>query len=91
MIRRSLRIAVFAIVLVTLAGVPPVGSQQLGTIDFPTSGNADAQKHFVTGVLFLHSFEYGDAAQAFREAPRDGGPGLHGSSGNLASSGFQSA
>ncbi len=70
MIRRSLRIAVFAIVLVTLAGVPPVGSQQLGTIDFPTSGNVDAQKHFVTGVLFLHSFEYGDAAQAFREAQR---------------------
>lgn len=41
---------------------------RLGTIDFPTSGSAAAQPHFIRGVLFLHSFEYGSAAEAFRQA-----------------------
>src|SRR2546426_8692187 len=43
---------------------------RLGTIDFPTSGAPAAQPQFVRGVLLLHSFEYRDAAQAFREAQR---------------------
>ena len=41
---------------------------QLGRIDFPTSGSHQAQKIFLRGVLLLHSFEYGDALEAFREA-----------------------
>ena len=45
-----------------------VQSQQLGTIDFPTSAAPAAQAEFVRGVLFLHSFEYEDAAAAFRRA-----------------------
>ena len=48
----------------------PAGAQRLGTLDFPTSGAADAQKHFVTGVLYLHSFEYPSALKEFREAER---------------------
>ena len=43
---------------------------RLGTIDFPTSGAPVAQAAFIRGVLLLHSFEYWDAAQAFREAER---------------------
>jgi tetratricopeptide (TPR) repeat protein len=43
---------------------------RLGTIDFPTSGAASAQPHFIRGVLFLHSFEYDSAAHEFREAQR---------------------
>ena len=43
-------------------------SSRLGTIDFPTSGSADAKPHFIRGVLFLHSFEYGSAAQEFKRA-----------------------
>lgn len=43
-------------------------SPRLGTIDFPTSGSAKARPHFVTGVLYLHSFEYDDALKAFRTA-----------------------
>ncbi|MBC7932970.1 MAG: hypothetical protein H7Z38_20595, partial [Rubrivivax sp.] len=43
---------------------------RLGTIDFPTSGSASAQPHFIRGVLFLHSFEYDSAAHEFREAQR---------------------
>jgi tetratricopeptide (TPR) repeat protein len=37
----------------------------LGRIVFPTSGPAEAQEHFVRGVLFLHSFEYRKARQEF--------------------------
>lgn len=45
-------------------------AQKLGTISFPNSGNAAAQAPFVRGVLLYHSFEYGDAATAFREAQK---------------------
>lgn len=45
-------------------------SDDLGSIDFPTSGGAEAQKRFLRGVLLLHSFEYDDAAEEFREAQR---------------------
>ena len=48
------------------AQTPP----HLGAIDFPTSGAPAAQPSFIRGVLLLHSFEYRDAAQAFREAQR---------------------
>lgn len=41
---------------------------QLGTIDFPTSGNAAAKPAFERGVLLLHSFEYEEAAKAFQQA-----------------------
>ena len=45
-------------------------THHLGTIDFPTSGAPAAQASFTRGVLLLHSFEYQDAARAFREAQR---------------------
>jgi tetratricopeptide (TPR) repeat protein len=52
---------------VLAAQVPP---QPLGRISFPTSGSAQAQPLFVRGVLFLHSFEYDDAIDAFRQAQK---------------------
>jgi len=45
-------------------------SAPLGTISFPTSGSPQAQPHFIRGVLWLHSFGYEDAIDAFREAQR---------------------
>jgi len=51
-----------------VCGVLSAQAPRLGTIDFPTSGAAAAQAPFIRGVLLLHSFEYDDAAQAFREA-----------------------
>ena len=52
-----------------LLAIPLQGqTAQLGRIDFPTSGSHQAQKIFLRGVLLLHSFEYGDALEAFREA-----------------------
>ncbi len=44
--------------------------ERLGTIDFPTSSAPEAQPHFIRGVLYLHSFEYSSAAEAFREAQK---------------------
>ncbi len=46
----------------------PLPAQTLGRIAFPNSGKPEAQASFIHGVLLLHSFEYEDAAQAFRQA-----------------------
>jgi len=69
--RRAIPGLVYA-ALACLAAGPSLSAQtsRLGTIDFPTSGAPAAQPQFVRGVLLLHSFEYRDAAQAFREAQR---------------------
>ena len=61
-----IRMVVAAAAIVVVSA--PAAAQELGTIDFPTSAPAQAQAPFIRGVLFLHSFEYESAAQAFREA-----------------------
>jgi hypothetical protein len=43
-------------------------AHQLGSVDFPNSGAGPAQEPFLRGIALLHSFEYADAADAFREA-----------------------
>jgi tetratricopeptide (TPR) repeat protein len=43
-------------------------TSDLGSIDFPNSGAPEAQQAFTRGVLLLHSFEYEDAREAFRDA-----------------------
>ncbi len=43
-------------------------SYKLGKIDFDISGTSEARQLFHKGFLLLHSFEYADAAEAFREA-----------------------
>jgi tetratricopeptide (TPR) repeat protein len=63
------RAALVAAVL-TLALSTSAWSQDLGTIDFPTSGSSAAQPHFIKGVLLMHSFEYDDAREAFVEAQK---------------------
>lgn len=40
----------------------------LGSLSFPSSGDPEAREPFLRGVLLLHSFEYEDAAEAFRRA-----------------------
>ena len=65
-----------ALLLMLVVTAPAVLAQnaasdagRLGTITFPTSaGAAAAQTDFVTGVLYMHSFEYDEAAEAFRAA-----------------------
>jgi tetratricopeptide (TPR) repeat protein len=41
---------------------------RIGTFDFPTSGSAAAQEHFIRGVGFLHSFGMTQAQREFRRA-----------------------
>src|SRR5258708_7138543 len=54
-----------------LVASPLLGQEpRLGTIAFPTSGTSAAQPAFIRGVLYLHSFEYAQAATAFRDAER---------------------
>ncbi|MCH2392605.1 MAG: hypothetical protein MK238_08740, partial [Nitrospinales bacterium] len=45
-------------------------SNQLGTIEFPTSGSEEAQQHFIRGVAALHSFWYTEAMEAFQESTK---------------------
>ena len=40
----------------------------LGETTFPNSGAGEAQEPFLRGLLLLHSFEYDDARDAFRQA-----------------------
>lgn len=40
----------------------------LGEVDFPTSGAPEAQKEFIQGMLYMHSFEFEPAAVAFRKS-----------------------
>lgn len=61
------------LVLVLFVSLTPASHAQranLGRITFPTSGPAPAQAVFVRGVLLLHSFEYDEAIEAFRQAQR---------------------
>jgi tetratricopeptide (TPR) repeat protein len=44
------------------------GSEKLGSITWPTSAKPDAHAHFIRGVLYMHNFHYGQAADAFRKA-----------------------
>ena len=55
-----------------LLAVSPARAQApvLGTVAFATSGPAEAHRYFIRGVSYMHSFEYDDAAEAFREAQR---------------------
>ncbi|MGH9346933.1 MAG: hypothetical protein ACRD26_06655 [Vicinamibacterales bacterium] len=62
--RSHVRLATLALVLV---GAAPA-AQELGTIAFPTSGAPAAQPAFLDGVKALHSFQFDEAAEAFRRA-----------------------
>ena len=54
--------------LLAAAAVPVAAQERLGELTFPNSGSAAAQPAFLRGVKLMHSFEFDDAAAAFREA-----------------------
>jgi tetratricopeptide (TPR) repeat protein len=56
------------LLLVLAAGTVEAQEPRLGAIEFGTSASGEAQRLFVRGVLYLHSFEFDDAAEAFRQA-----------------------
>ena len=74
---RTVTFVVVCVALTVAVAVPDGAAQptsgaalpsDLGVIDFPTSGPADAQVHFVRGAAMLHSFGLEDAALEFRQA-----------------------
>lgn len=65
--RPALFLSLALLLSVRAAGQAP---GDLGRIDFRTSGSPGAQRHFVRGALLLHSFEFGDAAEEFRQAQK---------------------
>ena len=71
--RRSSRLF-FVVLSAVFVGAAPSAAQELtrieglGALSFPNSGAAEAQTPFIRGVLLLHSFEYDEAAEAFRRA-----------------------
>jgi tetratricopeptide (TPR) repeat protein len=76
-LRAAFLAAVLTLLSPAVSGFPALSAvegsridQELGTIDFPTSGSAAAQPLFIKGVLLMHSFEYDDAREAFVEAQK---------------------
>lgn len=51
-------------------GQPAATRPPLGTITFPATGHPKAHAEFVRGVLWLHSFAYEEAIDAFRAAQK---------------------
>ena len=59
--------------LVFLASLAVPASAQfdsVGSLSFPTSGSAEAQKHFLRGVAILHSFGWKQAIAEFKQAQK---------------------
>ena len=54
----------------TIVSLSTAQAEQLGELNFPTSGSAAAQEHFLRGVKYLHSFGFEDAAEAFQAASK---------------------
>jgi len=64
---RGLLAGAFVLLCLRSSAQPPTS---LGRISFPNSGSPAAQPAFIRGVLLLHSFEYDDAIEAFRQAQK---------------------
>ena len=64
------RLLPYFLIAIILAPIQTLSAQDnlLGEINFPNSGADAAQADFMEGMLFLHNFEYEDAARAFRRA-----------------------
>lgn len=67
---RLLRGAFLLLIMLVPAHEPAAQTAGLGSVSFPNSGARRAQPAFLRGLALLHSFEYDDAAEAFREAQR---------------------
>ena len=63
-------ITIFLLAALACSSPQAADHSDLGSIDFPTSASPEAQEHFITGMLLLHSFEFNDAREAFLEAQK---------------------
>tara|TARA_B100001123_G_scaffold445212_1_gene596166 strand:+ start:6506 stop:8059 length:1554 start_codon:yes stop_codon:yes gene_type:complete len=64
------RLFVVVVMLAQLVVGAPAEAQfdNVGSLDFPTSGSAEAQQHFLRGVAILHSFGWKQAIAEFQAA-----------------------
>ena len=69
------RVRAFALLAGLSAGLagflaPPLSAQSenIGSVDFPTSATGQAQQHFLRGVAILHSFGWNEAIEQFQAA-----------------------
>jgi tetratricopeptide (TPR) repeat protein len=60
-------VAVTILILTGCSSGNKQATDKLGEINFTVTGKPEAQPAFKKGLLFLHSFEYDDAAEAFAE------------------------
>ncbi|RPA69889.1 hypothetical protein EF405_00935 [Cyclobacteriaceae bacterium YHN15] len=69
----TLQYFIFSSCLFLLTFCHPNSSKNnsLGSLDFPISGKPKAQEAFHKGLLLMHSFEYMDALDAFKEAQQE--------------------
>lgn len=63
-----MRVRALVAALLLIAGSSRPTTQEVSSIDFPTSGAPAAQAPFIKGVLALHAFDYEAARRAFIEA-----------------------
>jgi tetratricopeptide (TPR) repeat protein len=68
--RHFIRALLIALVLPAASAGAAAQSTHLGTVNFPTSGSPEAQKHFLRGVAALHSFWYEEALDEFQAATK---------------------
>lgn len=70
---RILRAALCVVTMCATAGISAKAATvpaQLGTVEFPTSCNAAAKPAVLSGVAFLHSFQYMQSEAAFEQAAK---------------------
>ena len=62
--------ACFLVASVLICGSALAQFENVGQLDFPTSGSPEAQKHFLRGVAILHSFGWKQAIAEFQAAQK---------------------
>ena len=66
---RTVRLIFVSLLGLLLAGGQiPAQSPALGKVEFPTSGDVQAQGHFLRGLAALHSFWFEEALEEFRKS-----------------------
>lgn len=64
------RLLACAVLVLSLATPASAQLENVGNLSFPTSGSADAQRHFLRGVAILHSFGWKQAIAEFQLAQK---------------------
>ena len=64
------RVGVLVVAVLLVVATGRSQTNELGKVEFPTSGSEKAQAHFLRGLAALHSFWYEEALEAFRESTK---------------------